>query len=546
MSLPDLSAQLGLFSVDNLLAGALGEEDTYLRFARTIHPLLLAARSTLENAYCLDNGRPGAEPVTLLGVCLLQFMERCPDRQAAQMLKYHLGWKLALQLELDLKSIHPTTLVYFRQRLLEHDQARLAFDTLLQGLIKAGLVPRRGKQRLDSTHVLGLVAQMSSLELVHQTLRLALEELGRLSLSALPPFWATLCERYVQSSVDYRMECKALHRKHLEAGQDVALLVQWLDGQEDAVRQGRQVQLLIRVFAEQFEMVEGQTQGRTPPAGAVKNPHDPEAQWSCKSRDKSKVWVGYKSQVAETVGEQVCQEGEPTGSFLTAVETQEATASDEAGMRQVLQAQQESGLESPPELFVDAGYVSAGTLKEAADEGRELSGPALGSLGPGQGFKSDQFEIDLQERQATCPAGNRSSNCSRLEEQATGKVSFRFEWGVQCHDCPLRAQCVGKNQQHRTLVVGEHHEYLQRRRQEQKTGVFQRRMHQRNAIEGTISELVRGHGLRRARYRGLLKVRLQNYFIGAAANVKRWLARLRWQMKQAVRALAPQYQAMTG
>ena len=51
-------------------------------------------------------------------------------------------------------------------------------------------------------------------------------------------------------------------------------------------------------------------------------------------------------------------------------------------------------------------------------------------------------------------------------------------------------------------------------------------MQQRNGIEGTISELVRGHGLRRARYRGFAKVDLQNQLLAAACNVKRWLHKL--------------------
>jgi len=51
-------------------------------------------------------------------------------------------------------------------------------------------------------------------------------------------------------------------------------------------------------------------------------------------------------------------------------------------------------------------------------------------------------------------------------------------------------------------------------------------MHQRNAIEGTISELVRGHGLRRARYRGFAKADLQNQLIAAACNIKRWFQKL--------------------
>jgi len=54
---------------------------------------------------------------------------------------------------------------------------------------------------------------------------------------------------------------------------------------------------------------------------------------------------------------------------------------------------------------------------------------------------------------------------------------------------------------------------------------------------------VRGHGLRRARYRGLGKVKLQNYFIAAACNVKRWIRREAWKLGQAVSVAAAQGQA---
>lgn len=79
------------------------------------------------------------------------------------------------------------------------------------------------------------------------------------------------------------------------------------------------------------------------------------------------------------------------------------------------------------------------------------------------------------------------------------------------------------DQPHRTIVVGQHHALLQQRRRDQQTKEFKERMHQRSAIEGTISELTRAHGLRRSRYRGFAKVELQNLFITTACNVKRWL-----------------------
>ena len=532
MSLPEFSRQGSLYSIDNLLGDQFPNDDRFRLFASHIRPLLVKARPALEAAYCLGNGRPGIEPVLLLGVSVLQFMERVPDRQAVEMLKYHLGWKLALGLGLEVKAFDPTTLVYFRQRLIGHDRAKLAFDAVLEGLRDAGLVSKRSRQRLDSTHVLGLVARLSLTELLRETLRLALKELHAKADLSRPPFWPVLWERYVENKIDWRLDEPTLKEKQLQAGQDITLLLAWARQQEPAVSQGKQMQILRRVLDENFSSVEGKLQFHPQPPAAVKNPHDPEAVWCTKGSDAKKDWVGYKVQVAETAPDQPRQQGEPTAAFITAVETQEATGSDEAGMQQVLAQQAQSGLDKPSELFVDSAYVSAQAILDARKEGWELTGPAQEPASKNKTFKSDAFDVDVANRRAVCPAGNASSNCSRLEEKASGKASYRFEWGRQCADCPLKGRCVGPGQNHRTLCVSENHAILQERRREQKTDAFAKRMHSRNAIEGTQSELVRAHGLRRARYRGLTKVRLQNHLIGAACNAKRWIARLAWQLRR--------------
>ena len=76
------------------------------------------------------------------------------------------------------------------------------------------------------------------------------------------------------------------------------------------------------------------------------------------------------------------------------------------------------------------------------------------------------------------------------------------------------------------IRVGALHEILQQRRREQQSPEFRLQMQQRNGIEGTISELVRAHGLRRARYKGFAKVDLQNQLVAAACNIKRWFRKL--------------------
>ena len=243
--------------------------------------------------------------------------------------------------------------------------------------------------------------------------------------------------------------------------------------------------------------------------GVVQNPHDPDAQWSAKGQGKQrKDWVGYKVQVAETVASQSDQ-----SSFISSVATQRASESDDAGLPATLQKQEALGFDRPAELYVDGAYISGRAIDQAKEEGWQLMGPAQPSAsraGLEKAYRIEAFDISITERKAVCPDGRTSTNCSKLTEEKSGKVSYRFEFGRQCHDCKLKAACLPSTQAHRTITVGAHHESLQQRRREQQSEEFAFQMHQRNAIEGTISELVRGHGLRRARYKGFAKVDLQN------------------------------------
>ncbi len=607
MSLPTFSTQSELFSTAALSASLFPETDRYRLFGKLIYPLLAQARCLLEQCYCLENGRTAIEPVLMLGVSILQDIDGVPDRQAVEMLKYHAGWSFALNRQVGDPVFHASSLVNFRHRLQQHQQSAVGFKIILDGLQEAGLVSRQSRQRLDSTAMFGRVARMSRLDCVRESLRLAWQELEAvIAPHERPVFWVSLWERYVESQADYRASAETLSRKLAEAGHDTWQLLKWL---ETAVQKtwaaGTQVQLLKRVFGEQFDVVvagaaplpkdkeiiiedgaaaPSQTTQREPAAVAgdseptkevaaepsavaasqaefaavlgeegqvqpkgngamnsdrVQNPHEPEATYAVKGQGlQKKEHIGYKVQVAESVSEVTLASGEPTRNFITGIVTHGACESDEAGALKMEAEQAQMGLDKPPVQYVDGAYVSAQKLIQAQAEGREIIGPAQPAPQKDGRFTIEDFQINVEARQAICPAGKLNTQCSRLEEQATGKVNYRFEFSTQCHDCLLRTKCLGKNQRHRTVVVGEHHSALQARRQEQQTEAFKERMKHRNGIEGTQSELVRAHGLRQARYRGLGKVKLQNYFIGAACNVKRWIRREVWKIQQALSAAA--------
>jgi transposase len=66
------------------------------------------------------------------------------------------------------------------------------------------------------------------------------------------------------------------------------------------------------------------------------------------------------------------------------------------------------------------------------------------------------------------------------------------------------------------------HRQLAQLRDYMKTESFKEEMKRRRGIEPKIAELVRFHGMRRARYRGLAKVNLQCLFTALVVNIKRW------------------------
>ena len=561
MSLPDFSTQAELFSTAGLSASLFAQTDRYRLFAKLVYPPLAAARSALEKCYCAENGRVALEPVLMLGTSILQFLDGVPDRQAVEMLRYHAGWNFALNRQLGDEVFHPSSLVNFRNRLEEHQQSALGFTIILEALEQAGLVSWQSRQRLDSTQIFGRVARMSRLDCVRESLRLALKELeGALPPEARPNFWLGLWERYFESQTDYRAGSETLARKLAESGTDAWQLLEWLrEPARCALTAGQQVQLLARVFAEQFDLQigqavpapkekivvtasgtpavsqaleaaatsvqpqtnqtqvpavtsnadaapeaqepgvaaavqvapvapsgtaaptldssltrqpgEDQTQAPVTGSGAtlqpkdkkqlasdrVQNPHEPEATYAVKGQgENKKEHVGYKVQVAETVCEVELAPGEPTRNFITGMVTHPAYEHDEVGALKMEAEQAAMGLDKPPVQYVDSAYISAQKLVQAQAEGRELIGPALPGPQKGDRFRVSDFQINLEERKATCPAGKLSTQCSRLVEQSTGKVNYRIEFSTQCHECSLRTQCLGTDQRHRTILVGEH------------------------------------------------------------------------------------------
>lgn len=543
MSLPSRDRQTSFTDAAVIVPNLFPADSFPARFKALVMPLLWGLRDQLAGLYSPGRGRPAFEPVHLLAVTLLEFIENLPDRTACERLRTDMGWKFILDLPLDHEGIHATTLVKFRNRLAEAGLERLAFDGVAEGLRAAGFLRRSARRRLDSTHILGAVAALNRNDLMRETLRLALEALAEAGLLDTMPGRDALVERYVHHAVQWGILTKAERReKFLQAAGDALGLLRWARLQDSRVWGLDAVLLLERVVLEQC-VLDGEGVGARAdvPGTAVRTPHDTEVEWCTKGSLGREGWLGYKSQLEETAPAAAAPpkpKGEPTDQFLTDVHLTPATTGETEGMAAMHGGQRERGHGPGPETLVDSGYISAVTLAEAAAEGRELAGPPRPPHGKAGCFTAEDFDVDVAARTAVCPAGLASERCQPIDDKTRAYKQLRFHWGDACLTCPLQSQCTRRRDGRRSLTVTEHHALLQARRRAMKTEAYRARLRARAGVEGTISELVRG-GMRRSRYRGFAKTRLFVLLMGAACNARRWVRLATWRMRQEGAAEAP-------
>ena len=125
-----------------------------------------------------SDGRRGLSPAVLALVSVSQFAENLTDRKAALAVGCRIDWKYCLGMGLADAGFDHSVLIEARDRLAEGDRADSLLRHRVERLVDAGLLKTRGKVRRHSTHVLAAVCTLNRLELVTETLRVALEAIA--------------------------------------------------------------------------------------------------------------------------------------------------------------------------------------------------------------------------------------------------------------------------------------------------------------------------------------------------------------------------------
>jgi transposase len=457
-------------------------------------------RPLLTRAYCPDQGRPPLDPVFMLKLEVLARQYRLSDREVIAGARFNIAYRLFLGLSLESPLPHHTSMTYFRHR-LGPDRLQEVFDALVGQARRLGLVKDRLRLK-DATHIIANIA-------VPSTIRLVAEIRDQL-LAALRPFAG---ERVAQEE----LQAESIHLASADA-KDEERLVQrvahlrvvlaWADAvpHQDAFTQGsaQNQEKLRAALALAHKVLADREQGAT---DKVISAHDPDARCG-KHGD---YYDGYLLDVAMDADSEI----------ITAVNVLPANGNEGADAVQLIAQEEAAHGNDVQALSIDGAGYRGTVLRELTDPAGlnvEVFVPPT-EPAPPKGFAPEQFTLSADGRTLTCPAGQTTRNRERTPLDTGWKFTFAQP---SCGACPLRNQCLSNpNTKSRHVIKNDYEAEYRAAKAKAATPAYAEVRREHPAIERKLSELVRRHDLRHARYRGQERVLFQGLLTSLVVNLKR-------------------------
>jgi hypothetical protein len=527
------SPQQKLFGVDTQLSPSLRsriESSWAYLFKLEVLPILLKN----EDRYALlygQTGRPNFSVARLLGLCLLQELNDLSDQQALDTFSFDLRWRYALEVSEDEDYLSRRSLVEFRRRLAAQDPemklVRKIFDQIRDCAIqRLGL--SASNQRLDSTHIISNIRIRGRLTLFADTLVLFLKSLDGAQFSRVPK----AIQEWHASEPEgwFGLGPAAQKVKVQELAQYVYELILLFD-QDNEVKSREPYQLLHRLFSEQCELVDGDSeqepsykvQVKTKTEGAtLQSPYDPDASYGHKG-------AGYSVHITET-----CHNSDKP-EIITDYEVHGASRSDIGKTLSVIERLDTAGLK-PETLFADGGYPSVPSALKVKEQGVEFMAPVNRSRLSEDIMGRDRFRFDSDGFATECPMGHPPIDHRTLSGNNTTRRSLHAIFdGDVCRSCKMLDRCPVRTPNHRhpgcqardtvgdfRLEITPEIRLRDERYSLQQTTAWKDRYKIRSGIEATNSELKRSHGLGKLRVRRAAKVCFAVACKVMACNIKRW------------------------
>jgi transposase len=479
-------------------------------------------RSRLADAYSLGMGRPAIDPVRMLKILFLRFHYKLSDRQVMERTKTDMAFRWFVGLPLNGRVPNHTDGTYFRRR-IGTERFTQVFQELVAQAREAGLVKDRLRLK-DATHMIADVAELRPLQLVAQVRE-------RLLQAAAPFFtdWVTdqrsqietLRQATAEFDDDERLAARVEHVRALAAQlhERAAQLPSAPEGDRGRLRLQHALQLVDKLLAD-----------RSDPRATdrLASAMDPDARLG-KHGD---FFVGYLLDMAI----------DADSELITSLNVLPANGAEAADAITLIEQEEAAQGNDVAALSIDGVGYNGPVLRELTDpEGLNLDMTVPPpTLQERKTFGPERFTlktIDAHHGEVTCPNGQTTGQRTRNRHGTGNRYTFKAS---QCAGCPLRAECLNNpdSKGGRIVVKNDYEAEYLKVEAKAKTAAYQETRRTHPKIERKLSEFVRRHDARRARFRGLAKTLTQAVLTGLVVNIKRMLKLLTQRTKAAASANA--------
>jgi hypothetical protein len=453
--------------------------------------------------YSSRMGRPSIPPSVMVRAMLCATHDKTSDSETSRRTRVDADWKAAMGVDDDFEGIGATTFSLMRARMTAADAENKLLEATLAKAVEAGIFTEALTAIIDSSPVMGAGAVADTYELISGYLR----QVVRVGGQRLSARTHELADRFCGAKPDIDWHDAPARKAHLGALVAAARqVVAEVDALGDTDPMAAPAALLAQVVDQDIEDDgDGEPQIRQGVArDRVVSVSDPEMRHGRKSA--SRRFDGHKMDVIV----------DEASEMILGVDVRAGNAGDGDGAAPLLErVQRVEGIDVRT-LLGDMAY-SDGDVREAVEDlGAELIAkvPPLTNAGR---FTRDEFYIEVD--QVTCPAGEVTKGI-RFTKDHKARPAFMFVFADEaCAHCPMRAECTaGKGG--RTITIGPHHERIEAARASQEQPATKVLLRRRAKVERKIDHL-QDLGMRKARYRGRRRTRLQAVLAATVANIKR-------------------------
>ena len=278
------------------------------------------------------------------------------------------------------------------------------------------------------------------------------------------------------------------------------------------------LQTVLRLACQKlYQGLEGQSGGEekqeaqlpseapAPELGIAVSPTDGDARFT---RKHGRKYFGYKD---HRVVDDKC-------GIITATATTPANVTDGSMLTGLLEQHAENTGQAAEAVAADSAYGTADNYRQLRESEVRAAIPHQQQKGMPGKFERDQFRYEESEDCYVCPAGQK---LHRTDKPAK-RDHFEYRAGTKvCQACPLREKCTGKTG--RTFKRHVNQEAIDWADRHLPATLRQWMLRRRRIrAEGSFADALR-HGFKRARWRGLAMMTVQNLLIATIQNIRKLL-----------------------